>query len=265
MDIKSAARLIRKQLMTLDEPLKAYYLLKELSLDELKPELNKSYGAIRHLFEPSVYRRIYAEDSCENYEKIEPEEKALEAENIYARYEWVLAEIKKNKAKSFIDLGCYVGSMVLTAAAKYGIRAVGVDYTKKAIEIARERAKKFKVEGVEFIQANAVKYKDNRKFDIVSAFEILEHVAEPADFIKNLLNLVSDNGSVYITTPDGPYDRGWGNRGFWEWDGEGVRGHVRVFTPETVKELIESCNGHVNELKVMSNGIIWIKFKKKND
>lgn len=261
MDIKSAARLIRKKLLIGDEPLKAYNLLKALNIKDLEPELKKTYGSIIHMFEPDKYEKIYKDDSCLDYDIIEPEEHCLRADEMYGRFKWIFKNVKE--AKSLIDLGCYVGSLVLTAGKKYKISSVGVDLTQKAINIAKKRAKKFEVSNVEFFQGNAVTYKSERKFDAVVAFEILEHVPDPVVFVKNLLGLVSDDGFVYMSTPNGAFIKGWGNCGQWEWDGKGTRGHVRAFVPETVRELISEADGVIEELVEAESGILWIKFKKK--
>jgi len=240
----------------MDEPLKAYYLLKELDIPELKEDLDKTYGMVRHLFEPELYKKIYANDSCLSYEKIEPESKALHAEMIYPRYAWVLEEMEKERSKSLIDLACYVGSLVLTAADR-GIKATGVDMTAKAIKVAQERAKRLSVDA-KFVCSDLMDYKG--KADTVVAFEVIEHVPDPELFIKHLLSLVNKGGWCYISTPDGPYGNGAGNLGHWEYDGEHTRGHVRVFTHKTLEGLIKSC-GCETTIGI-DGGLLFAKFRK---
>jgi SAM-dependent methyltransferase len=56
------------------------------------------------------------------------------------------------------DLGCGDGRIVVAAAEKYGIRAVGVDISPKRIAEARDKARRHGVERlVEFIQGDAKK------------------------------------------------------------------------------------------------------------
>lgn len=48
---------------------------------------------------------------------------------------------------------------------------------------------------------------DGRKFDIVFSSEVIEHVANPAEFLRHLASAASDNGLVVLTTPAASYIR----------------------------------------------------------
>jgi 2-polyprenyl-3-methyl-5-hydroxy-6-metoxy-1,4-benzoquinol methylase len=45
------------------------------------------------------------------------------------------------------------------------------------------------------------------RFDLVVACEVLEHVARPVPFLRHLKSLVTTNGHILITTPNGGYFR----------------------------------------------------------
>jgi 2-polyprenyl-3-methyl-5-hydroxy-6-metoxy-1,4-benzoquinol methylase len=259
----SALRIIRKELLIKDEPLKAYYFLKEVNIPELKPELEKTYGMVRHLFEPEVYEKTYGDDTCVNYD---PEQATLKAELCYLRYGWLLKCLEEEKAKTFLDLGCFVGTLVLTASSR-GYKAYGVDYTKRAINIAKERATKFKLDA-EFFVDNAETF-TGVKADAVSAFEIIEHVSDPLKFAEHLCSLTNEGGWVHISTPNGAVGRGEGNFHHWEYDGKNVRGHVRVFTMNSLRKMLEGYE--IGYLKVeeegvrrgVEDGLLYCKFRKK--
>ena len=40
------------------------------------------------------------------------------------------------------------------------------------------------------------------RYDVVTAFEVLEHLAEPRSFIQLLVNATSDQGQVFCTVPN---------------------------------------------------------------
>ena len=67
-----------------------------------------------------------------------------------------MLEMAKVTAKDTVyDLGCGDGRIVITAAQKYGARAVGIDIDPKRIEEANANAKAAKVAGrVKFVEAD---------------------------------------------------------------------------------------------------------------
>jgi SAM-dependent methyltransferase len=68
------------------------------------------------------------------------------------------------------DLGCGDGRIVVAAAEKYGIRAVGVDISTKRIAEARDKARRHGVERrVEFIHGDAKKM-DLREASVVTMY-----------------------------------------------------------------------------------------------
>lgn len=258
-------KVIRKELLIKDEPIKAYNMLKELNVPELEEELNNIYGMIRHIYEPEIYNSVYGMDgefSIYDAELIEPEEVCTHAELRYPRYRWLLEGLVEDKAKSYIDLACYLGSLVITASSR-SIKSYGVDLTKDAIDIARRRASKFGV-GAEFYLDNVETF-DKVKADVVSAFEVLEHVTDPEKFIKHISSLA--NKAVYISTPNGSYGNGEGNLGHWEWDGNEnhTRGHVRVFTKDSLFRLLNKCNCEVYYLDSTDDGHLVAKFRRKDE
>jgi len=266
MTLVEAVKILRKELLILDEPLKAYYLLKELDIPELKEDLDKTYGLVRHAFEPDIYKKVYGmagEVEALDCEQIEPRSCILNAEIRYPRYRWILEDLEKTEAKSYIDLACYVGSLVTTAESR-GIKSCGVDMTKHVIDVARERAKWAKLD-CKFFLDDITTFDKVTGVDAVSANEVIEHVIDPKAFIEHLCSLTK--GWIYVTTPNGSYGDGEGNMGHWDWDGEEthVRGHLRVFTKESMFRLLEECGCEISFLEGMNDALLWCKFRRCND
>jgi len=260
MDLKTAIKIIRRELVTMDEPLKAWNLLKHFKdLVGLEEERKNTYGIVRHVFEPEWLDKLLdvPADDCE---RIEPAIIALDPGKRYARYQWVVDGL--DKAKSMIDLGCYVGSLVIYAN-KCGVKATGVEMTSGALKVARQRAKELGVKA-KFVQDNVTTFVPKEKVDLVSCMEVFEHVVvDPKDFLKHMVDMTNPGGWVYVTTPDGPYGDGAGNiKGGWEWDGKLPRGHIRVFTKETIKELLKDYK--VGEI-FSKDGLICFKYQRKEE
>ncbi len=258
MELSKAIKIIRQELVIKDEPLKAYKLLQLFpDVTDLDEERTNTLGMVRHCFDEEEYRKAYQDVPCEDCELIEPEAVIDNPASKFHRYGWLASELQKYKPKTYLDLGCYVGSLVIYAS-KLGIKASGIDYTPKVIEVARRRAIKNDVTP-DFYIADIRKF-DKVKADFVSCFEVLEHIPEVEKFVENLAGMA--NEWVYLSTPDGPFGNGEGNiKGGWEWNGKGVRGHIRVFTQETLQGLLKGFE--INELFTDEGGLLCCKFRRQ--
>lgn len=257
MDTKQAIKTIRKELIIKDEPLKAWKLL-ELFKDipGLEEERKNTYGMVRHVFDEEELRKAYQDVPCDDCELIEPEHIADNPAAKFDRYKWMMKEIEQGKPKSYLDLGCYVGSLVIWAA-KQGVKAWGVDYTPKVIEVARRRAKTRGVNPKFYV--GDIRAFDKIRADYVAALEVPEHIPDVENFVENLANLAKK--WVFLSTPDGPYGNGEGNiKQGWEWDGKGVRGHLRVFTHETMKQLLK--NYRIGKIFTDEGGLLCVKYRR---
>jgi methylase of polypeptide subunit release factors len=82
----------------------------------------------------------------------------------------MLALAKITKKDVVYDLGCGDGRIVIEAARRYGVRAVGIDIDPRRIADARENAKKAGVEKlVEFRQADLFE-SDLREATVVTLY-----------------------------------------------------------------------------------------------
>lgn len=261
-----AIRLIRKELIVKDEPLKAYNFLWNLPRiyqRELKDEMEKSAGMVRHYFSPDEYEKAY-DIPVPDAHLIEAEDIALDAGKRYERYQWILEELKAEKAESLLDLGCYVGSLVLTAA-KMGYRAWGIDMTKEAIDIANQRKDKFGIRKANFFVQD-VRLDPPVLSDLVVSLEVLEHIPAVVKYIKMMARTA--NKWAYVSTPNGPYGNGEGNlnmEGGWDWHGDkDYRGHLRVFTEKTLRQLIEvDADCEIALLEARDDQLLHCKFRQK--
>lgn len=137
-----------------------------------------------------------------------------------------------------LDIGCANGELAEVLQEK-GWKVTGTDVSKVAVE----ESKKFLTDGHCFdIEKEWPKELLDKKFDLVVASEILEHIFEPITFLKKVRPLVAPGGKVVITTSNVLF---WKNRfkmlfGKFEYEKAGLMdyGHVRFFTAHTIKSAL---------------------------
>jgi len=83
--------------------------------------------------------------------------------------------------------------------SRLGANVVGIDASKKNIEVAKFHAKKNKLK-INYICASPEILKIQKKFDVILGMEIVEHVEDINFFIKKSSELLKKNGLMFIAT-----------------------------------------------------------------
>jgi 2-polyprenyl-6-hydroxyphenyl methylase/3-demethylubiquinone-9 3-methyltransferase len=97
-----------------------------------------------------------------------------------------------------LDIGCG-GGLLSEPMCRLGASVVGIDASKKNIEVAKFHAKKNKLK-IDYKVASPEKLKTKLKFDIILNMEIVEHVNDIDFFIKESSKLLKKNGVMFIAT-----------------------------------------------------------------
>lgn len=97
--------------------------------------------------------------------------------------------------KRVLDFGCGsgYGSYELS---KVAATVTAVDVSCEAIEYARSR---FKNPNLTYLHIDQI---GDEKYDIITSFQVIEHVDNVKTYLQQLKRLLSDDGTLIITTPD---------------------------------------------------------------
>ena len=113
---------------------------------------------------------------------------------------------KKIKKGSLLDIGCCYGDF-LNAARKRGFEIRGIDISRRSIEAAKD------LFGFKNIYAESIdlfsKRTDIPKFDVVTFFDVIEHLDDPRSFVREIAGVLKKNGLIIFSTPDRECLKGW--------------------------------------------------------
>lgn len=111
-------------------------------------------------------------------------------------YNILLDEFEKYRSTNrLLDIGCGMG-FFLEQAKKRGWEVYGTEYSTKAVEINRAKGINM-LEG----QLNSAAFSE-KEFDIITSFEVIEHINNPQEEVKHIYNLLRNGGLFYCTTPN---------------------------------------------------------------
>jgi len=99
---------------------------------------------------------------------------------------------------NYLDVGCGVG-IFLDIAKENHWTATGLDISSAALAYCRQ--KKFNV-----IQGRLSELSlQSGHFDVVVLFDVIAHIENPVDYLRQIKRIIKDNGLVIIKTPKHPF------------------------------------------------------------
>jgi 2-polyprenyl-6-hydroxyphenyl methylase / 3-demethylubiquinone-9 3-methyltransferase len=144
---------------------------------------------------------------------------------------------------SLLDIGCG-GGLLCEPMARKGARVTGIDPAARNIAIASLHAEQMEI-ALDYRVASAEDLAaEGRRFDIVLAMEVIEHVADPAAFVRTSAGLLAPGGLLFIATISrtfksfalaiigAEYVLGWLPKGTHQWE--------RFITPDELDGLAGS-------------------------
>ncbi len=103
------------------------------------------------------------------------------------------------KDLNILDIGCG-GGLVSEPLCRLGAKVTGIDAGDKTIAIAKAHAEKMGLK-INYQQISAEELAEKKKkFDVVNALEIVEHVADVNLFVKSCADLVKKDGILIMST-----------------------------------------------------------------
>lgn len=141
--------------------------------------------------------------------------------------------------KTVLDFGCGsgYGSVLL---AKDAASVVGADISKEAVDFANEN---YAEENLTFKTIDEI---GDEKFDVITSFQVIEHVSNDKAYITNLKNHLKPDGILLVSTPDRqhrlyPFQKPWNIF------------HLKEYSDQSLKTALEKEFNNVKMLKMTSD------------
>jgi len=113
--------------------------------------------------------------------------------------------------KRVLDLGCASGALLVLARREGAARVKGIELDASVAEQGRSRY------GLDILvgEVAALLAEETERFDIVSAFDLVEHVKDPRRLVEAVAGVLADDGRFVCSVPNGECLDDWGT----EWSG----------------------------------------------
>jgi len=159
------------------------------------------------------------------------------------------------KPLRLLDFGCGLGYF-LDSAYDFGYLVQGVEFNEYAINYIRNRYTYKIISYEDFL-------KTEEKFDVITLFDVIEHLRDPFETLNRIYNLINNDGLLIISTMDS-HSYVSGLLGLRLEDFKRIREHIYFFSKKNLTDLLiksgfeileAKSQGHTFELKHLASRI----------
>ena len=126
-------------------------------------------------------------------------EKLMPNPHYYLADKWEYGEAIQllQPQQQVLEIGCGAGDF-LQKLVSLGHECIGLEINEKAIQLARDKGLNVSLGTIESYAEAA-----SCKFDVVCAFQVLEHLSEPLAFLRSCLQCLRPGGLLIFAVPNG--------------------------------------------------------------
>ena len=183
--------------------------------------------------------RVYAALADSAYDEDESSRRAA------AKAQRRLLHAERPAPGRLLDLGCATGFFAASAHAS-GYDVTGVDASAWSIERARRRCPgaTFQVGGIETLAFEA-------PFDVVTLWDVLEHVHAPREALSRVASWLKPGGSLLMSMPNAASLSARALGPHWVLL---LREHLWYFSPQTIGQLLSECG-----FELVRTDVKWVR------
>ena len=103
------------------------------------------------------------------------------------------------KGLDILDIGCG-GGILSEALSQKGANVTAIDLADGPLEVAKIRQKQSKLDIKYKKRSTAELVNEGHKYDVITCLEMLEHVPDPAEIVKDCADLTKSGGHLFFST-----------------------------------------------------------------
>lgn len=150
-----------------------------------------------------------------------------------------------------LDVGCGIGNF-LELAKEQGWECAGVDIDPDAIESAKRKTGIADLEAIDVI-TYAKKYPD-KKFDLITFYDVLEHVDNHNEFLAAIHSLLKPGGHIAMSMP-------YRKHALWLMKGDLPPVHLTCWDRRSLRKFLEARGFDITYMRRSSEGVWPIVMK----
>jgi len=153
-------------------------------------------GFINPLPEAKVLADVYEQHTYHSGDRYDVADKSGGSySSLWEKRLEIIGKQSKNRG-TLLDVGCATGAF-LNVARTAGWKVKGLELSKRAVEVGR------KVLGQDVIEnQDLLAYKTDHRYQVITAWALLEHVTDPVQYVKKIYELLDENGVFALSTPN---------------------------------------------------------------
>lgn len=185
-----------------------------------------------------------------DYSNYYSEENLTVPDFISELYRKIIREFESHRVNDrFLDIGCGAG-ILLDIARELDWNVTGVEVSKPAAEYLRKRGLNI-IEGT-LEEAN---FPDDY-FDVITCTEVIEHVTNPKEVLKEIARILNPKGILWMTTPhsSGLAGKLLGSK----WSVVAPPEHLNLFSIKSLRMCLEEAG--FKNCRIVSNGFNPFEF-----
>jgi SAM-dependent methyltransferase len=147
----------------------------------------------------------------------------------HAKYDILMDHLGPVRGLTVLVVGSGSGEFA-AFLARAGAQVTALDIDAPTVELTLQTARRLEVP-VEGIVSTLENFQTSRRFDVVAATDVVEHIEDDRSAVQKLKNLCKAGGRLVITVPALPVLFGYHDEAL---------GHYRRYTPKTLRAVIPS-------------------------